>query len=204
MQQTAGATQHVYDGQCSACVCACAYWLKGPAWRCMAQWGPVHRHNKSTRWNSSKHLCGSPCPKVSVREPTCCPRHVGLLLVSAGVYSRHANSAAGMHCLAVCIPKQSWGWLCRRASAAAPCVLFFDEFDAIAPQRGHDSTGVTDRVVNQLLTELDGVEGLTGLPHSAPSAFWWHCCPCNACSPDPFQHEMVSVHCCPYVLASHT
>ncbi len=52
----------------------------------------------------------------------------------------------------------------RRASAAAPCVLFFDEFDAIAPQRGHDSTGVTDRVVNQLLTELDGVEGLRGAP----------------------------------------
>ncbi len=52
----------------------------------------------------------------------------------------------------------------RRASAAAPCVLFFDEFDAIAPSRGHDSTGVTDRVVNQLLTELDGVEGLKGLP----------------------------------------
>lgn len=49
-----------------------------------------------------------------------------------------------------------------RASAAAPCVLFFDEFDAIAPQRGHDNTGVTDRVVNQLLTELDGVEGLKG------------------------------------------
>ena len=42
--------------------------------------------------------------------------------------------------------------------------MFFDEFDAIAPQRGHDSTGVTDRVVNQLLTQLDGVEGLTGLP----------------------------------------
>lgn len=41
--------------------------------------------------------------------------------------------------------------------------MFFDEFDAIAPQRGHDSTGVTDRVVNQLLTQLDGVEGLTGL-----------------------------------------
>ena len=43
--------------------------------------------------------------------------------------------------------------------------MFFDEFAAIAPQRGHDSTGVTDRVVNQLLTQLDGVEGLTGLPH---------------------------------------
>jgi hypothetical protein len=47
-----------------------------------------------------------------------------------------------------------------RARAAAPSVLFFDEFDSIAPRRGHDSTGVTDRVVNQLLTELDGVEGL--------------------------------------------
>jgi peroxin-1 len=51
----------------------------------------------------------------------------------------------------------------RRAAAAAPSVLFFDEFDAIAPQRGHDNTGVTDRVVNQLLTELDGVEGLRGV-----------------------------------------
>lgn len=29
--------------------------------------------------------------------------------------------------------------------------------------RGHDSTGVTDRVVNQLLTEMDGAEGLTGV-----------------------------------------
>ena len=53
--------------------------------------------------------------------------------------------------------------LFARAAAAAPCVLFFDEFDAIAPPRGHDSTGVTDRVVNQLLTELDGVEGLKGV-----------------------------------------
>lgn len=50
-----------------------------------------------------------------------------------------------------------------RAQAAAPCVLFFDEFDSIAPQRGHDNTGVTDRVVNQFLTELDGVEVLEGV-----------------------------------------
>jgi len=50
-----------------------------------------------------------------------------------------------------------------RASAAKPCILFFDEFDSIAPQRGHDSTGVTDRVVNQFLTALDGVEGLHGV-----------------------------------------
>ncbi|CAL8296525.1 unnamed protein product [Lota lota] len=51
----------------------------------------------------------------------------------------------------------------QRAQAAAPCILFFDEFDSLAPRRGHDSTGVTDRVVNQLLTQLDGVEGLQGV-----------------------------------------
>lgn len=52
-----------------------------------------------------------------------------------------------------------------RAQAAAPCALFFDEFDSIAPQRGSgsDSTGVTERMVNQLLTELDGVERLQGV-----------------------------------------
>ncbi|XP_027918670.1 peroxisome biogenesis protein 1 isoform X2 [Vigna unguiculata] len=50
-----------------------------------------------------------------------------------------------------------------KAAAAAPCLLFFDEFDSIAPKRGHDNTGVTDRVVNQFLTELDGVEILTGV-----------------------------------------
>ncbi|KAI9012001.1 P-loop containing nucleoside triphosphate hydrolase protein [Phycomyces nitens] len=50
-----------------------------------------------------------------------------------------------------------------RAQAAKPCVLFFDEFDSIAPRRGHDSTGVTDRVVNQMLTQMDGAEGLDGV-----------------------------------------
>uniref|UniRef100_A0A674E9L7 Peroxisomal ATPase PEX1 n=1 Tax=Salmo trutta TaxID=8032 RepID=A0A674E9L7_SALTR len=51
----------------------------------------------------------------------------------------------------------------QRAQAAKPCILFFDEFDSLAPRRGHDNTGVTDRVVNQLLTQLDGVEGLQGV-----------------------------------------
>ena len=50
-----------------------------------------------------------------------------------------------------------------RAESAKPCILFFDEFDSIAPKRGHDSTGVTDRVVNQMLTEMDGAEGLSGV-----------------------------------------
>ncbi|KAI9216360.1 hypothetical protein BC828DRAFT_418946 [Blastocladiella britannica] len=50
--------------------------------------------------------------------------------------------------------------LFSRARAAAPCILFFDEMESLAPRRGSDNAGVTDRVVNQLLTELDGAEGL--------------------------------------------
>lgn len=53
--------------------------------------------------------------------------------------------------------------LFARAQAAAPCLLFFDELEAIAPPRGQSSTGVTDRVVNQLLTHLDGVERRHGV-----------------------------------------
>ncbi|MBI1867376.1 MAG: CDC48 family AAA ATPase [Methylocystis sp.] len=52
--------------------------------------------------------------------------------------------------------------LFARARQAAPCIVFFDEVDALAPKRGLDGRSpVTDRVVSQLLTELDGVEALT-------------------------------------------
>lgn len=46
-----------------------------------------------------------------------------------------------------------------KARAAAPCVLFFDELDSIAPSRSSNKgdSGVTDRVLNQLLTEMDGM-----------------------------------------------
>ncbi|KAL0585316.1 hypothetical protein ABG067_004848 [Albugo candida] len=46
------------------------------------------------------------------------------------------------------------------ARANQPCILFFDELDALAPMRGRgsDSAGVMDRVVSQLLTEIDGVQ----------------------------------------------
>ncbi|CAI5747420.1 unnamed protein product [Peronospora destructor] len=53
--------------------------------------------------------------------------------------------------------------LFARAGLAAPSVLFLDEFDSIAPRRGADNTGVTDRLVNQLLTFLDGVEAQKGV-----------------------------------------
>ena len=51
----------------------------------------------------------------------------------------------------------------RRARMVAPVIIFFDEIDAIAPVRGHDVSGVTDRIVNQLLTEMDGIKPLRGV-----------------------------------------
>jgi transitional endoplasmic reticulum ATPase len=53
----------------------------------------------------------------------------------------------------------------RKARQAAPCIIFFDEIDAIAPTRGGDfgNSHVTERVISQLLTELDGLEILTNV-----------------------------------------
>ena len=52
----------------------------------------------------------------------------------------------------------------RRARQASPCVIFFDEVDSIAPVRGANmDTAVTERVVSQLLTELDGMQDLNGV-----------------------------------------
>lgn len=53
----------------------------------------------------------------------------------------------------------------QRARDAKPCVIFFDELDSVAPKRGNqgDSGGVMDRIVSQLLAELDGMaEGKGG------------------------------------------
>ncbi|MEM4409214.1 MAG: CDC48 family AAA ATPase, partial [Candidatus Caldarchaeum sp.] len=52
----------------------------------------------------------------------------------------------------------------RKARETAPCIVFFDELDSIAPRRGiHTDAGVTDRIVNQLLTEMDGMQTLKGV-----------------------------------------
>ena len=53
----------------------------------------------------------------------------------------------------------------RKARQAAPCIIFFDEIDAIAPARGGDfgTSHVTERVISQILTELDGLEVLTNV-----------------------------------------
>jgi transitional endoplasmic reticulum ATPase len=51
----------------------------------------------------------------------------------------------------------------RKARQAAPCLVFFDEIDALVPRRGASDAGVSERVVAQFLAELDGVEKLTGV-----------------------------------------
>ncbi|MBI4530717.1 MAG: CDC48 family AAA ATPase [Candidatus Latescibacteria bacterium] len=55
--------------------------------------------------------------------------------------------------------------LFKKARQAAPCILFFDELDALAPTRGARTgdSGVTERVISQLLTEIDGLEELKGV-----------------------------------------
>ena len=53
----------------------------------------------------------------------------------------------------------------RKARQAAPCIVFFDEIDAIAPTRGSlgSDSHVTERVISQLLTEMDGLEVLSNV-----------------------------------------
>ena len=52
----------------------------------------------------------------------------------------------------------------RKAKQASPCILFFDEFDSLVPERGlADGSQTTERVISQFLTELDGLEELKGV-----------------------------------------
>ena len=55
--------------------------------------------------------------------------------------------------------------LFKKAKQAAPTILFLDEIDSICPRRNSDSSGsgVTDRVIGQFLTEMDGIEDMKGV-----------------------------------------
>jgi len=50
--------------------------------------------------------------------------------------------------------------LFKKARQVSPCIIFFDEIDSIAPKRGRGTNEVADRIVSQLLTEIDGLEEL--------------------------------------------
>lgn len=54
----------------------------------------------------------------------------------------------------------------RKARQASPCVIFLDEIDSIAPERGSGvggDSGATERVISQMLTEMDGLESLNNV-----------------------------------------
>ena len=67
--------------------------------------------------------------------------------------------------LLVIVVMDSNGFISSQAKGLGrPCLIFFDEFESLAPKRGADSSGgASDRVVNQLLTYLDGVESTSTL-----------------------------------------
>ena len=60
----------------------------------------------------------------------------------------------------------SWGLIVMQAKQKAPCIVFIDEIDAVGRQRGAGMGGGNDereQTINQLLTEMDGFEGNTGV-----------------------------------------
>ncbi|TPX47378.1 hypothetical protein CcCBS67573_g10257 [Chytriomyces confervae] len=80
---------------------------------------------------------------------------------------------AGLNFLAVKGPELFSKWvgesekavrdIFKKARAASPSVIFFDEIDAIAVRRGNDNGSVSDRVLSQLLNEMDGIEPLVNV-----------------------------------------
>ncbi|MGK2902786.1 MAG: AAA family ATPase [Mycobacterium sp.] len=93
--------------------------------------------------------------------PGCGKTFVVRALASSGRLSVHAVKGAELMDKWVGSSERAVRELFRRARDSAPSLVFLDEIDALAPRRGqsHDS-GVTDRVVAALLTELDGIDPL--------------------------------------------
>lgn len=93
----------------------------------------------------------------------------GKTMIAKAVASEsNANfiSVKGPELLSKWVGESEWGLreIFKKARQAAPCVIFFDEIDAIAPRRGKGGdTQVTERMVSQMLTEMDGVEDLKGV-----------------------------------------
>ena len=82
-------------------------------------------------------------------------------LASSGQLSVHAVKGAELMDKWVGSSEKAVRELFRRARDSAPSLIFLDEIDALAPRRGQSfDSGVTDRVVAALLTELDGIEPL--------------------------------------------
>lgn len=93
--------------------------------------------------------------------PGCGKTFVVRALASTGRLSVHAVKGAELMDKWVGASEKAVRELFRRARDSAPSLVFLDELDALAPRRGQSfDSGVTDRVVASLLTELDGIEPL--------------------------------------------
>lgn len=93
--------------------------------------------------------------------PGCGKTFVVRALASSGRLSVHAVKGAELMDKWVGSSEKAVRELFRRARDSAPSLVFLDEVDALAPRRGQSfDSGVTDRVVAALLTELDGIEPL--------------------------------------------
>jgi transitional endoplasmic reticulum ATPase len=93
--------------------------------------------------------------------PGCGKTFVVRALASSGRLSVHAVKGAELMDKWVGASEKAVRDLFRRARDSAPSLIFLDELDALAPRRGQSfDSGVTDRVVASLLTELDGIEPL--------------------------------------------
>ena len=93
--------------------------------------------------------------------PGCGKTYVVRALASTGQLSVHAVKGSELMDKWVGSSEKAVRELFRRARDSAPSLIFLDEVDALAPRRGQSfDSGVTDRVVAALLTELDGVNPL--------------------------------------------
>ena len=93
--------------------------------------------------------------------PGCGKTFVVRALASSGRLSVHAVKGAELMDKWVGASEKAVRELFRRARDSAPSLVFLDEIDALAPRRGQSfDSGVTDRVVASLLTELDGIDPL--------------------------------------------
>jgi len=111
--------------------------------------------------------------KMGIRPPK------GILLygppgVGKTLLAKAAATESGANFIAVNGPEILSKWvgeseraireIFRKARTVAPAIIFLDEIDSIAPARGsRTDSGVTDRIVNQLLTEMDGIKPLRGV-----------------------------------------
>ena len=93
--------------------------------------------------------------------PGCGKTFVVRALASTGQLSVHAVKGSELMDKWVGSSEKAVRELFRRARDSAPSLVFLDEVDALAPRRGQSfDSGVTDRVVAALLTELDGIDPL--------------------------------------------